>query len=48
MDIRCMKCKKMTPSVDEKIVRMKNGMERIAAKCSICGSGKSKILGKAK
>lgn len=46
MQIYCIRCKKKTPSQDEKEVVMKNGRRRMAAICSDCGSKKSLILGK--
>lgn len=44
MQIYCLKCKQSTASMDEKKMPMKNGGMRVAAKCAVCGSGKSKII----
>jgi len=44
MDSYCVKCRVKTPSLDGKIVKMKNGRERMASKCGVCSGGKSRIL----
>ena len=42
--IHCHKCKKKTNNINPEIVEMKNGLHRIATKCSICKTNKSKII----
>lgn len=44
--IHCHKCKKKTKNINPEIVEMKNGLFRIATKCSICKTNKSKIIKK--
>lgn len=44
--IQCHKCKKKTKNINPEIVEMKNGLFRIATKCSICKTNKSKIIKK--
>lgn len=44
--IHCHKCKKKTKNIDSKIVQTNNGLYRIAAKCSICKTNKSKFIKK--
>lgn len=44
--IHCHKCKKKTKNIDSKIVQTNNGLHRIAAKCSICKTIKSKFIKK--
>lgn len=44
--IHCHKCKKKTKNINPEIVEMRNGLSRIATKCSICKTNKSKILKK--
>ena len=44
--IHCHKCKKKTNNINPEIVEMKNGLHRIATKCSICKTNKSKIIKK--
>src|SRR5436190_1358546 len=42
--IHCHKCKKKTNNINPKIVQMSNGLDRIATKCKICKTNKSKIV----
>lgn len=42
----CMKCKKTTEMKDTEEVTMKNGRKAMKGKCSVCGTGMYKILGK--
>ncbi len=42
----CMKCKKKTEMKDTVEVTMKNGRKAMKGKCSVCGTGMYKILGK--
>ena len=42
----CMKCKKKTEMVKTEEVTMKNGRKALKGKCSVCGTGMYKILGK--
>ena len=44
--IHCHKCKKKTKNISPEIVQMKNGLFRIATKCAICKTNKSKIIKK--
>lgn len=44
--IHCHKCRKKTKNINPEIVEMKNGLFRIATKCSICKTNKSKIIKK--
>jgi hypothetical protein len=42
----CMKCKKKQEMVKTEPVTMKNGRKALKGKCSVCGTGMYKILGK--
>lgn len=42
----CMKCKAKRDIKDGVEVTMKNGRKAIKGKCSVCGTGMYKILGK--
>lgn len=42
----CMKCKAKRDIKDSVEVTMKNGRKAIKGKCSVCGTGMYKILGK--
>lgn len=42
----CVKCKAKSVMVDPKEVTMKNGRKAVQGKCSKCGTGMYKILGK--
>lgn len=42
----CMKCKKKQAMKDTQTVTMKNGRKALKGKCSVCGTGMYKILGK--
>lgn len=44
VEIHCHKCKKKTKNINPEIVQMVNGLYRIATKCSICKTNKSKII----
>src|SRR5436190_10827664 len=45
-NIHCHKCKKKTNNINPKIVQMSNGLSRIATKCRLCRTNKSKIMKK--
>ena len=40
----CLKCRKDTESINLKVSKTPNGKMMILAKCSICGSKKSKFI----
>jgi len=42
----CVKCKKKVEVKDGQEVTMKNGRKALKGKCSVCGTGVYKILGK--
>ena len=42
----CLKCKKNTDSIDQKVSVTSNGKTMILSKCAICGSKKSKFITK--
>lgn len=42
----CMKCKKKTEMKETLVVTMKNGRKALKGKCTVCGTGMYKILGK--
>lgn len=42
----CMKCKQKREMVKTEQVTMKNGRKALKGKCSVCGTGMYKILGK--
>ena len=42
----CMKCKTTREIKDAVEVTMKNGRKALKGKCSVCGTGMYKILGK--
>ena len=42
----CMKCKKKQDMKDTEEVVMKNGRRALKGKCTVCGTGMYKILGK--
>lgn len=42
----CMKCKQKREMKDTQTVTMKNGRKALKGKCSVCGTGMYKILGK--
>jgi Domain of unknown function (DUF5679) len=42
----CMKCKTKREIKDGQEVTMKNGRKAMKGKCSVCGTGMYKILGK--
>ncbi len=42
----CMKCKKPVPIKDPQETTMKNGRKAVKGKCSVCGTGIYRILGK--
>lgn len=42
----CMKCKKKQTMKDTEQVTMKNGRKAMKGKCTVCGTGMYKILGK--
>lgn len=42
----CMKCKKKQAMKDTQEVTMKNGRKALKGKCTVCGTGMYKILGK--
>ena len=44
----CVKCKNKKDMKDEQKVTMKNGRDAMKGKCSTCGTGMYKILGKSK
>lgn len=44
MDMHCLKCKGKTESHGHGIMQSKNGRYRVHAKCSQCGSNKSKFI----
>lgn len=46
--IHCHKFKKKTKNIDSKIVQTNNGLYRIATKCDICKTNKSKLIEKPK
>jgi hypothetical protein len=42
----CVKCKQKREMKDVQTVTMKNGRRALKGKCSVCGTGMYKILGK--
>jgi len=42
----CVKCKKKADIKDTQEVTMKNGSNSLKGKCTVCGTGMYKILGK--
>lgn len=42
----CVKCKQKREMNDAKEVTMKNGRKAMQGKCSVCGTGMYRILGK--
>ena len=42
----CMKCKKSVPITNPEETTMKNGRKAVKGKCSVCGTGIYRILGK--
>ena len=40
----CLKCKKNTKNIDEKMIKTKNGRFVLSSKCAACGSKKSKFM----
>lgn len=44
----CVKCKSKKDMKDDQKVTMKNGRAAVKGKCTACGTGMYKILGKAK
>ena len=42
----CMKCKKKVEMKETQEVTMKNGRKALKGKCTVCGTGMYKILGK--
>jgi len=42
----CMKCKKKQEMKETQEVVMKNGRKALKGKCTVCGTGMYKILGK--
>ena len=42
----CLKCKKNTESIDQKVSVTSNGKTMTLSKCAICGSKKSKFIEK--
>ena len=40
----CLKCKKYTESINQKVSKTTNGKTMILSKCAICGSKKSKFI----
>ena len=40
----CLKCKKNTESINQKVSKTANGKVIIFSKCAICGSKKSKFI----
>ena len=40
----CLKCKKITESINPKVLKTTNGKTMILSKCAICGSKKSKFI----
>ncbi len=42
----CMKCKQKREMKDTLTVTMKNGRKALKGKCTVCGTGMYKILGK--
>lgn len=42
----CMKCKKKQEMKETATVTMKNGRKALKGKCTVCGTGMYKILGK--
>ena len=42
----CLKCKKMSESIDPKVSATSNGTTMILSKCALCGSKESKFIKK--
>ena len=42
----CLKCKKNTESIDQKLSATSNGRTMVSSKCAICGSKKSTFIKK--
>ena len=42
----CMKCKTKREMKETEVVTMKNGRKALKGKCTVCGTGMYKILGK--
>lgn len=42
-EIYCVKCKKVTQNINPKLIKMKNGTNRISAKCNTCNKMKSQF-----
>ena len=40
----CLKCKKYTENINQKVSKTSNGKTMILSKCAICGSKKSKFI----
>ena len=40
----CLKCKKITESINPKFLKTTNGITMILSKCAICSSKKSKFI----
>ena len=43
----CVKCKTKVEPINVEVVTTKNGRRREAGKCGTCGTGTSRMLGKA-
>ena len=44
MLVYCMKCKEKTESAGQELVKMKNGKDREASVCAVCGCKKSRMV----
>ena len=40
----CLKCKKNTENVDQKVLKTKNGRAMLPSKCAVCSSKKSRFM----
>ena len=45
-NIYCLKCKKHTKNINEKIAQTKNNKFVLSANCTVCGSKKSRFIKK--
>ena len=46
MKLYCLKCKKHTENINQKVSSTSNGKMMMLSKCAICGSRKSKFINK--
>lgn len=44
MDIYCVKCKKKTPTINEKKIVTKNGRNAITGTCKVCNTKKYQFI----